>query len=110
MYALCVSEICQNFLPYLLSFFVLWNGLSLCFEEGALEGQPPVLGSLCKPSPMSCCQVKPRASHSPLSCKAVILLFVLHTSQYLKLHQFLDTAAKIASSLHLPDEFFLVHQ
>lgn len=50
------------------------------------------------------------ASHSPLSCKAVILLFVLHTTQYLKLHHLLGTAAKIASSLQLPDEFFLVRQ
>lgn len=117
IYILCVFEICQNFPVHLCQPFTVlaqlsvhWNGLSLCFEEGVLEDQPSVLGSLCRPCLVGSCQVKPWASHSPLSCKVVIPLLVLHTGQYLKLHQFLDAAAKITSSLQLPDEFFLVRQ
>lgn len=45
-----------------------------------------------------------------LRSRVVILLFVLHTSQYLKFHQLLDIAAKVTISLQLPDEFFLVRQ
>lgn len=90
----CLFEIYQNFPVHLCQpsitlaqLFVHWNGLSLCFEEGVLKDQPSVLRSFCRPC--------------PLSCKAVILLFVLHTTWYPKLQQLLGTAAKITSSLQL---------
>lgn len=45
-----------------------------------------------------------------LRSRVVTLLFVLHSSQYLKLYQLLVTVAELTISFQLPDEFFLVHQ